>query len=228
MQQYAAEIVVDRVSPGFLLYQLGDYVKAREYFQKILNITSLKGREKAHCYRGLGAVAAEENNYEEAYKNFIKEFDIWQKLNDEVSRMGAYKSIGDMLFHMGKFKEALEYLQTAGDYFRLNDYKMEYTRIYGMIGHIMGVDEQWKNCLMCYELQLDVREEMLDPNHEDIGITHAHIGVAYGRMKKYEKAIEHFRKALNIYRHSYQPDHPNVLKAEENLQNAIRLLNEGQ
>ncbi|CAF1321955.1 unnamed protein product [Rotaria sp. Silwood1] len=228
MQQYAAEIIANKVSPGFLLYQQGNYVKAREYFQKLLTITSLEDREKAHCYRGLGAVAAEENNYDEAYKNFTKEFNIWQKLNDETNSMEARKNIGDMLFNMGKYKEALEYLQVAGLYFRLNDYKMEYARIYGMIGHIMSVNEQWDNCLMCYELQLDVREQILDQNHEDIGITHANIGVAYCRMKKYEKAIEHFRQALDIYRHSCQPDHPNVLKAEENLRNAIDLLNKGQ
>ncbi|CAF2902365.1 unnamed protein product [Rotaria sp. Silwood2] len=142
MQQYAAEIIVDRVSPGFLLYQQGDYAKAREYFQKILNITSLEDREKAHCYRGLGAVAAEENNYDEAYKNFTEEYDIWHKLDDEVNRLEVCKNIGDILFYMGKFKEALEYLPTTFAYFKLKDYEMEYARICGMIGHIMDVNEQ--------------------------------------------------------------------------------------
>jgi tetratricopeptide (TPR) repeat protein len=173
-------------------------------------------------------VAAEENSYAEAYKNFTKEFNIWQGLDDEVNTMEACKNIGDVLFHMEKFKEALEYLQTAVFYFRLHNYEMEYARIYGMIGHIMCVNEQWENCLMCYDLQLEVRERILDRNHEDIGITHANIGAAYCRMKKYEKAIEHFRKALNIYRHSHPSDHPNVLKTEENLCNAMRSLNEGQ
>lgn len=228
MQQYAAEIVADRVSPGFLLYQQGNYVKATEYFQRILSITSLTISEKAHCYRGLGAVAAEEKNYDKAYKSFLEELAIWEELDDEVNTMEAYKNIGDILFYMGKFKEALEYLQTAAIYFRLNDYKMEYARIYGMIGQIMCVNEQWDNCLMCYELQLEVRERILDPNHEDIGITHANIGAAYIRMKNYEKAVEHFRKARIIFIHSHPPDHPNVLKAEENLRNAIHLLNERQ
>lgn len=142
--------------------------------------------------------------------------------------MEASKNIGDTLFNLGRFKEALEYLQTIGFYFKVKGYDMEYARIYGMIGHIMGVNEQWENCLMCYEEQLDVREQILDQNHEDIAITHANIGVAYCSMKNYVKAIEHLRKSLNIYKHSCSVDHPNVRKAEENLQNAIHLSHEEQ
>ncbi|CAF3816155.1 unnamed protein product [Rotaria sordida] len=217
MKQYATEIVSDRVSPGYLLYQLGKYAKAKEYFQKILNDTYLTDSEKAHCYRGLGTVAAEENDFDEAYKNFEREFELWSRLDDEENVMEACKNIGNMLFYKGKYEEALEYLQTTGLYFRFNNNVMEYVRIYGMIAHIMGVCQRWDDCLMCYSEQLEVRQRELDPDHEDIGITHANIGVTYHYMGKYEEAINHFQKALAIYRVSLPENHPNIEKAKSNL-----------
>jgi tetratricopeptide (TPR) repeat protein len=226
MKQYAAEIVSDRVSPGFLLYQLGNYVKANAYFQKILNDRHVTTSEKAHCYRGLGTVAAEQHDFNEAYKNFEREFELWNRLGDEENVMEACKNIGNMLFYKGEYKEALEYLQTTAMYFKLNDNVMECARIYGMIAHIMGVRQRWDDCLMCYSEQLEVRQRVLDPNHEDIGITHANLGVTYHYMGKYKEAVNHFQKALDIYSHSLQSDHPNVLKAKENLHNSTLLLSQ--
>ncbi len=224
MKQYSVEIVSDKVSPGFLLYQLGEYAKASEYFQKLLNDGHLTRSEKAHCYRGLGAVAAEQNNFDEAYKNFEKEYQLWDILGDKDNVMEACKNIGNMLFYQGKYKEALDYLQTTGAYFRLNNNVMEYTRIYGMIAHIMGACQQWDDCLMCYELQLEARQRALDPNHEDIGITHGNIGVTYHYMGKYEEAVSHFQKALSIYRVSLPANHPNIIKAENNLLNSESMI----
>ncbi len=57
---------------GFLLYQRENYPKAKQYFRTVLNVSYLKESEKGHCYRGLGAVATEEKNYAEGYKNFEK------------------------------------------------------------------------------------------------------------------------------------------------------------
>ncbi|CAF2853465.1 unnamed protein product [Rotaria sp. Silwood2] len=217
MKQYASEIVYDRVSPGFLLYQLGKYTKAKEYFQKILKEKHLTDSEKAHCYRGLGTVAAELYNFDEAHENFETELQIWLRLDDEDNIMETRKNIGNMLFYKGKYQEALDCLQTAGLYFRLKNNFMEYCRIYGMIAHITGAWQQWNDCLVCYEAQLEARERELDPNHEDIGITHANIGVTYHCMGNYEEAVNHFRKALDIYRTSLSEDHPNVEKAKRNL-----------
>ncbi|CAF3349471.1 unnamed protein product [Rotaria sp. Silwood2] len=217
MKQYASEIVYDRVSPGFLLYQLGKYTKAKEYFQKILKEKHLTDSEKAHCYRGLGTVAAELYNFDEAHENFETELQIWLRLDDEDNIMETCKNIGNMLFYKGKYQEALDCLQTTGLYFRLKNNFMEYCRIYGMIAHITGAWQQWNDCLACYEVQLEARERELDPNHEDIGITHANIGVTYHCMGNYEEAVNHFRKALDIYRTSLSEDHPNVEKAKRNL-----------
>ncbi|CAF1129860.1 unnamed protein product [Adineta ricciae] len=222
MRQYAAEIVADKVSPGFLLYQQGNYTKANEYFRTVQNMKPLQMTEKAHIYRGLGAVAAEEKYFPKACAYFRKELNIWKRLNKEKDKMESFRNIGDMLFYMGRYKEALDHLQIALKYFRSNNYEMEYARIYGQIGHIMIVNEQWEEGMMCFELQLEVREKTLHANHEDIGITHTHIGNAYVMKKDYTKAIEHFTKALEIYAYSYQPDHPNYLQAQENLRNAQR------
>lgn len=95
------------IADGFACTKLGDYEKAREQFDRaILDKENQIVRENNKmAYRGKALSFYEENDYENALVFFDKALEISAKKDMDTDLL-SYK--GDVLYRMGRYKDALE------------------------------------------------------------------------------------------------------------------------
>ncbi|CAF3046572.1 unnamed protein product, partial [Rotaria sp. Silwood2] len=202
---------------GYLLARQRKLDKGRQYFQQLINESSISYFDAAQCYQGLGSIAFYEESYDDALAYYQQALKLIEKNNsdDKNSIASINRCIAEVYLWMNELDLAYDHANEAKSL--LSDNTLEMARVYSIIGHIYRQRKEPYFAHDYYEKVLDIRISLLPENHSDIGIAYNNIGAFYSDIGEYELALEHFLNSLSIKEKTLPRDHADVQETESNI-----------
>ncbi|CAF3406733.1 unnamed protein product [Rotaria socialis] len=219
MIQMNTETEAGITSLGWLFYKQGDYEKGKEFFQQLLLEESLSDFDRANCCRGLGLIACQLKQYDEALIYYSNELSLTVKLGQQTETGIAYAEIGSVYARKREFNLALDYEAKALDILRsLKHPKL--SSVYRVIADVFDEIHRFDLAIEYYEKALSIDRHHLEENHTVFGSTYLLMGITYAHMENHSKALEYFMKVHSIYSKSLPPNHREIIFLEQNIQQA--------
>ena len=107
----------DLITLGSLLYRMGEFEKARKYYELILSELDENESNYAHCLDGLGYIENDQGRLNEALKCHLKALELRQKYGLPDANQGvivlSYINIANAYKDMAQYKIALDYVKKA-------------------------------------------------------------------------------------------------------------------
>jgi tetratricopeptide (TPR) repeat protein len=202
------------VSLGDILFKMGEFDKAKQYYNRILNELSTINLSAASCYFGLGNVAIEQDEYPAALAYHLKALDIKKKFlaGNDSNLASSYNQIGAAFRRLCVYDRALEYtnigLKMRLECLDSNDVDLAQSyRDIGLAYHRLSENGlALKNFTKAHEIYVKVLPE----NHPDIAENLSYIGYVYNATEEYDQALGYYKKALEIDRKSLPGNHPDI------------------
>lgn len=203
---------------GYLHFVLGDYKKAEILYKIALtikeNILDEDDISLAISINNNASIYEQNGDYEKALEEYLKSLKIREKYFGEYPDKVAigYNNVGRMYSKLNMNEQTSYYLNESlkirKEIFGENHEST--ARAYNVLGSffqdisINVVDrEESQNMLnKAFELltkSLTIRLNILSPNHPDIAKSYNNIGVYYSLIEDWDKAINNFNLALDIY-----------------------------
>jgi tetratricopeptide (TPR) repeat protein len=209
---------------GQLLIKLGQFDKAGELYNVLLNQTSNK-IEIGYIYHQLGWIEVNLGNYTEAISFFEKSLVIGGKILPlyHPDLATCYDNIGLVYDHMGKYINALSSHEKALEIYRatlLSDHPDLATSL-SNIGLVYSKLNEYSKALLSHEEALKIYQKKLPSNHSSLAVSYNNIGLVYDKMNDYSTALWFYDKTLEIYRNTMPSDHPDLAISHQNIGKAL-------
>ncbi len=181
---------------GVSNHYLGNYEKALDYYNQLLNIYRKKGDKKyiAGYLNNIGACYYKLSNYDKAIENYHESLKIREELEDKKGMASSLNNIGNVYDDLSKYNKALEYYSrslTIKE--KINDKKgMESTL--NNIAIIYNKFGKYDKALDYHQLSLKIKTEI--GNKKGISIALFNIGKVYENKDNYNEALKYFLQAL--------------------------------
>ena len=183
---------------GIMLYKLSESLKAKEYFERALAITTKIGdrRGEASCYGNLGTVFLSVAQYDKAKEYLQKALVIRTEIGDRHGEATDYRNLGIVFMSLGQYDKAEEYLQKALVIrTEIGDRHGEATD-YGNLGTVFRSLGQYDKAEEYLQKALVIRTEIGDRRGE--ASCYGNLGTVFRPLGQYDKAEEYLQKALVI------------------------------
>jgi tetratricopeptide (TPR) repeat protein len=205
---------------GKLIMKLGQFNKAEELYDILLNQTNNDG-EKSLVYYQLGVVKRNQGKYEEAIGFYEKALEIDQKnLAPTHSDLAAsYNNIGMVYDNMGEYSKALSSHEKAIEIFEKTlpeNYPLLATS-YNNIGLVYMNIGAYSKALSYYQKDLEISQKTLPANHPDLATSYNNIGLVYDNMGEYSEALSYYEKDLEIRKKTLPANHPDLAGSYNNI-----------
>lgn len=202
----------DLFSQGDLLYWRCEYEQAKQYFEAILNQSSVTPIELARCYNSLGATNVKLQNYAEALNNYQQKLKILLELetSDKIvtGKMRCYMSIGKIHCLTSNNVEAINWYKKALNLAENNTPDFDLiSNIYKDLANLYTRTRNFEQATSYFTKALDTDRQQLRENHPKFGQTYANMGAMYYQQQDYKKALEYFSKANDVWKKSLAPTH---------------------
>jgi tetratricopeptide (TPR) repeat protein len=212
---------------GYLMTKLGDFNKAEEVYEIILNRIPDE-REKGNIYHQLGLTKANKDEYTEAVAFYREAIQMCEKtLLSNHPRLASLNSdIGLALEKLGEYSKALEsYDKALQIYQKIRppnhpDLVLTYNNM-GLIYNDLG---DHAKALAYYEKALEIRQKTLPLNHPDLASSYNNIGLVYGDMSEFSKALTFHERAVSIAQNALSPNDPTLQMYKKNFDAAKKKL----
>jgi tetratricopeptide (TPR) repeat protein len=204
---------------GNLLVKLGQFDKAQQVFDMMLDETTEQG-EKANIYHTLGMVKNSQGKYEEAiaaYKEAIRIYNNMPSAN-VLGLANSYGNIAGVYANMGEYSKALSSHKKAHEIYQKTlpanhpDLATSYNNI-GLVYNNMG---EYSKALSYYEKDLEISQKTLPANHPSLATSYNNIGLVYNNMGEYSKALSYYEKDLEISQKTLPANHPHLATSYNN------------
>jgi tetratricopeptide (TPR) repeat protein len=199
---------------GELLIRMGNFDKAEEVYQILLDKTS-KNNDNigiGYLYQHLGIAKAGKGNDKEVLEFYQKSLEIVQKFLPPYHSYLAttYNNIAAVHYSMKEYSKALEFYQKTYEIEQksLPPNHADLAVTYNNIGVMYDNIEEYSKALEFYQKTYEVQQKTLPPNHPDLAATYNNIGLVHYSMGDYSKALEFHQKSLEIVQKSLPPNHP--------------------
>jgi serine phosphatase RsbU (regulator of sigma subunit) len=135
----------------------------------------------------------------------------YQYVPDQISQLArCYRSIGNIYYSFGDYKEALQYhLEAKSTYEQAKD-KKGIAASYSNIGIVQAALGDVESALNSYDRTIEMAKEANEL--KSIGIAYNNIATAHEKQDKFTLALEYYERALNIFKE---------LNAKDNLANTL-------
>ncbi|CAH3153337.1 unnamed protein product [Pocillopora meandrina] len=183
---------------GIMLYKLGESLKAKEYFERALAITTKIGdrEEEASCYGDLGTVFLSVGQYDKSEEYLQKALVIRTEIGDRRGEASCYGNLGTVFLSVGQYDKAEEYLQKALVIrTEIGDREGEATD-YGNLGTVFLSVGQYDKAEEYLQKALVITTEIGDRRGE--ASCYGNLGTVFKLLGQYDKAEEYLQKALVI------------------------------
>ena len=183
---------------GIMLYKLGESLKAKEYFERALPITTKIGdREgEAASYGNLGTVFRSLGQYDKAEEYLQKALVIQTEIGDREGEAASYGNLGTVFKSLGQYDKAEEYLQKAlVIQTEIGDREGEAVS-YGNLGTLFKSLGQYDKAEEYLQKALVIQTEIGDRKGE--ATSYGNLGTVFKSLGQYDKAEEYLQKALVI------------------------------
>ena len=156
---------------GGLLIQLGEFDKAQQVFDSLLDQTSNE-KEKGSIYHMLGITKDRQGKYEDAVQYYETALEIFQKTlsGNHPDFARSYNNIGLVYNNMGEYSKALSYYEKALEIYQktLPENHLDLAISYNNIGVVYQNIEEYLKAFQYLGRALDIYEISLPPNHPHI------------------------------------------------------------
>ncbi|CAF3424808.1 unnamed protein product [Rotaria socialis] len=184
-----------------LLRETGKYNQAKKYYQKFLDQSDPESKEAGYSYQGLGLIADNLGDYDQAIFYFEKHLQLHQsRENNQFEIANAMQNIAISCDAKGDHKRALECYQHALE-IKKTLFGEDHTHIadlYYNIGITYGVQGNENKALEYYQKALAIYEKQLPADHLDIANVISNIGSSFQQKGDFDAALQSYEKALAI------------------------------
>lgn len=189
---------------GKLLIKLGEYYKAQELYETLLEQTHIQ-EQQIHLYHILGAVYMHQGDSLKALMYYKQSLEMKKKILLQVNLfLNTYTAIADVLNHMSE---------------RLPANHSVLGNIYSRIGAVYMNMKQYSKALVYYQKNLEISQKFLPANDMLLAIYYNNIAQLFKAMSDHEKALEYLQHVLEIRRQLLSPDDPKVKALEKSIEN---------
>jgi tetratricopeptide (TPR) repeat protein len=163
----------------------------------------------------------ESNSYAcEVYKRLIS--------SEKRDRMRAeyIYSLGDLLFTMGDFDNALSQYQMGIEIVTQleGDQSQRIAQIFNSMGRIFYKKGEYPKALEYFQRALGTWLDSVGEDNPGVARSYNNIGVILSELSEYKKALYHHQKALTIRKRIYRESHPDVAESYNNIGYLFRLM----
>ncbi|CAF0820088.1 unnamed protein product [Adineta steineri] len=205
---------------GSLLLQIGQFNKADELYNVLLEQTSDQG-ENAIYYHQLGLVHSNRGDYERAIWYYEQGLEIHQKIlpSDHPILATSYSNIGSVYDNLKEYSKAVSFygkaLKIHQKILPLNhpDFASSYNNI-GLVYSKMG---ECSKALSFYEKSLEIYQKTLPSYHPLFATSYNNIGLVYEKMGEHSKALSSLEKSLEIDQKTLPSNHPDLATSYNNI-----------
>ena len=183
---------------GNVFRSLGEYVMAKEYYEKALAISTEIGDREAEgtLYGILGSVFGSLGEYAMAKEYYEKALAISTEIGDRRGEGRRYGNLGNVFLSLGKYVMAKEYYEKAlAISTEIGDRAGE-EMWYGNLGNIFDSLGEYVKAKEYYEKALAISTEIGDRAGEEMW--YGNLGNIFDSLGEYVKAKEYYEKALAI------------------------------
>ncbi|CAH3147244.1 unnamed protein product [Pocillopora meandrina] len=183
---------------GIMLYKLGENLKAKEYVERALAITTEIGDRsgEASCYGNLGVLLKSLGECDKAKEYLQKALVITTEIGDRKGESSYYGILGTVFYSLSQYDKAKEYLQKALVIrTEIGDREREATD-YGNLGNVFQSLCQYDKAKEYYQKALVIKTEIGDRKGK--ASCYGNLGNVFASLNQYEKAKEYHQKALVI------------------------------
>ncbi|CAF1373980.1 unnamed protein product, partial [Didymodactylos carnosus] len=220
----------DLISLGNLLWEIGEFGKSEKYYHRLLNMElPTNDVNIPRCYDGLGSIAKDKGDYENAFIRHKTALDIRLKtLSHNHCDIGnSYNCMGEVYRKKGDYDNALEYYYKALKIW-LNTLGNDHRRVswcYNNIGNVYENKNQYEQALFNYNIDLKICQKILPSGHPDLACTYNSIGNIYSKKGEYDLSFDNYEKALKIQLKSLPSSHQLIAETYENIGALYELTN---
>ncbi|HBM98162.1 MAG TPA: hypothetical protein DD413_01920, partial [Ruminococcus sp.] len=128
------------------------------------------------------------------------DFFVRRVTGDNLACAKIYNCIGDNYYAVGKYRNALEYFNTALK-IRLSVLDENHPDIatsYNNIGYVYDSLGDYDKALKYYNTAFKIRLSIFGKNHPDTSESYNNVGHVYSSLGDYDKALEYYNTALKI------------------------------
>ena len=183
---------------GSVFGSLGEYLEAKEYYEKALAISMEIGDRAAEgtTYGNLGNVFHSLGEYVKATEYYEKALAISMEIGDRAAEGTTYGNLGNVFHSLGEYVKAKEYYEKAlAISMEIGDRAAEGTT-YGNLGNVFHSLGEYVKAKEYYEKALAISMEIGHRAAE--GTWYGNLGNVFHSLGEYVKAKEYYEKALVI------------------------------
>ena len=222
-----SDSVITYVNLGNLYTKYETYDKAEKNLIRAYELSERIHGDK-HYYtvkvlQHLGVLYSKNKKYENAEIYYKKALEISIELYGEYHSCTAniYNSIAVLYKKLNRIKEATNYYSKVRKIY-LNVYGENHpstASIYSNLGGLALACKDFKNAEILFSRAKNIWFDVYDgnKNHKNIATIYENIGVLFERQGDNEKAIEHFKEALNIKKRIFDIGHPDIKILEDKI-----------
>ncbi|CAF0903085.1 unnamed protein product [Adineta steineri] len=205
---------------GRLLLKIGQFNKAEELYNVLLEQTSNEGK-KALYYNQLGSVHYNQGDYQKAIQYLEQKLETEQKTlpSNHLHFATSYANIGTVYMEMREYSKALSFLEKALD-IQQKALPSNHPNLAVANNNIAGVYDsrgEYSKALSFYKKALEIQQKTLSSYHPALATSYNNIGMPYNNMREYSKALSFFEKALEIRQKTLPSNHPDLAGSYNNI-----------
>lgn len=183
---------------GKVYYDLGDYVKAIESYNEVLEVaTKIDNKStKALSLSGIAIVLSDQKKYNEALKYIRESTDNYQMINDSVSIGRNYYDIGEIKYLMKDKDSALYYFELSKLIGQKHKDELVVSYCLHRVGSIYFEQKKYKEAESYLLQSLELRKQMNYPL--EVALSIIDLAKLYKEIQQYDKAVAFALEARDL------------------------------
>ena len=182
--------------------------KASEYYVRCLEIEKKLFGEKhpriARIYNNMASNALLAGEFDNMIDYSFKAIDIIKQFfgEDNIELVVSYDYIGIANIYTQKYDQALQYFGKSEEIVRktYGEDAMQMDIRYYWLADVYERKDEFDTALIYRLKELSVQEKYLDKNSILLAGSHHHLAELYSLLDDYDKALEHYKRALEIFK----------------------------
>jgi len=188
-----------RFIAGIMFYNISNFNKAIEYYEKSLKIRRDCGDRagESKCYMNLGAAHGSLGDFNKEIEFYEKSLKI-AKIGDRARESECYANLGAAYTNLGDFKKAIEYYEKSLKINKEIGGKSVESACYTGLGIVYRNLGDFNKAIEFNEKSLKIAMNI--GNRAGESACYTNLGVVYADLGDSNKAIEFFEKSLKIFK----------------------------
>ncbi|UJR38558.1 hypothetical protein I4U23_031224 [Adineta vaga] len=206
---------------GHLLLEMGEYGKASQYFDNILNSSKPNDEEIACIYFNFGRTHRLRNNLQEAFDCYQRAYDLhaYAKPKRLASAAKALNGIGIVQSAMDRQEDALESFQTSLKLYG-KSVRKKHIDVAGTLINLSTIQydrKEYDTALINALKAQKILQSALPPAHPNNASVYATLANIYFGLGELDLSIENYKKALEIQTAALPSNHPDLTRTLHNI-----------